>query len=262
MNKICKECKQENEPEYNYCKNCGNKLDSDVKIKEENTAHNINYSKYSNPFGDIGVEEISAEELSLFIGKKSNDILPKFQKMELTNSKISWCWPVAILSLIFGPFGAAFWYFYRKMYKFALIFCGVGFLTNIILSILTFNDTNTIIDTIVNAFLSGNFNSAIYALESLNSIETTLTVLASTLSSIVKLVTTIFTGIFSFYFYKKHCLEKIRGYKFSQKDSRFYQFGITAIGGVSSGMLALGILIMVGSEYLISFVTALFSIFF
>ena len=104
MNKICKECKQENEPEYNYCKNCGNKLDSDVKIKEENTAQNINYSKYSNPFGDIGVEEISAEELSLFIGKKSNDILPKFQKMELTNSKISWCWPVAILSLIFGPF--------------------------------------------------------------------------------------------------------------------------------------------------------------
>ncbi len=262
MNKICKECLTENEQEYAYCKNCGNKLEEKTKKEDNINIPPFNPNSTNTPFGDTGVEEISAEELSLFIGKKASNILPKFQKMELTNSKISWCWPVAVLSFFFGPFGAALWFFYRKMYKNALIFSVIGAAISIIVSLLTFNESNALFDNVTQAILSGNFEYAITTFRNLDTFKTAFSILATTFQNLVEIATTIYTGIFGYNLYKKHCLEKIRVYKNSQTDNRFYKMGIAAIGGVSSGMLVLGLLIMFGTDYLISFVSTLFSIFF
>lgn len=261
MNKICKECMTENEQEYLYCKNCGNKLDKDAPKDEYKYAQGFNPASYNTPYGDTEVEGISTQELSLFIGKKAYDILPKFQKMELTNSKISWCWPVAILSFLFGPFGAALWFFYRKMYKNALIFSAIGAIVSIVVSLFNFEEYNAVFDTVMDALLSGNFEAAISSFQSLDTLETVFSVIANAFQGLIEIATTIFTGIFGYSLYKRHCLEKIRIYKNSQTDNRYYQFGIAAIGGVSSGMLVLGFLIMFGTEYLISLASAIFSIF-
>lgn len=261
MNKICNECSTENEKEYQFCKNCGNKLEETKKDENITTQNFSSNPQYTSP-NDVGIQEISAEELSLFIGKKATNILPKFQKMELSNSKISWCWPVAILSFLFGPFGAALWFFYRKMYKNALIFSGIGAAVSIIVSLLTFSENNAMFDNVIESILNGNFESAITTFQSLDTFETVFSILATALQNLIEIATTIFTGIFSYHIYKNHCLEKIRAYKNSQTDFRFYKIGISAIGGVSSGMLALGILIMLGTDYLISLVSTLFSIFF
>ena len=57
--------------------------------------------------------------------------MPVFSKLEITGGKTAWHWPCAILSFLFGPIGAALWFFYRKMYKYAVIFLVVSLLYSI-----------------------------------------------------------------------------------------------------------------------------------
>ncbi len=97
-------------------------------------------------------------------------------------------------------------------------------------------------------------------LDDLDTSEVGLSFLATALQNIVKIAITIVTGIFGYNIYMNHCIEKIKNYKLSHADPRFYQMGISAIGGVSGGMLALGFLIMFGTDAIISFVSAIFSL--
>lgn len=260
MNIICKECGTENEKEYAYCKNCGAKLLNE-QPKKEYTEQTQDYRAFNNSSNDEPYfNGVTSAELSLFIGKKSNEILPKFQKMALTDSKISWCWPAAILSFLMGPFGAALWFFYRKMYKFAFIFSGIGAGLSIILGILNFGQVDLTFDTVFEAIFSGNYESAMQILANLDTSEVGLSFLATALQNIVEIAITIVTGIFGYNIYMNHCTQKIKNYKLSHADPRFYQMGISAIGGVSGGMLALGFLIMFGTDAIISFVSAIFSL--
>ena len=127
-NKICSECGTENEEKFKFCKNCGKELEPQ-KFEQNDyntTSNNQPYGQYGyNDFIIPETEGIPNEEVATFVGRKAGKIIPKFAKMQATNSKISWCWPVAILSYFFGPVGAAFWYLYRKMYKMATIFFAI-----------------------------------------------------------------------------------------------------------------------------------------
>ena len=141
MNKnICSSCGTENEPEYKYCKNCGNEIieaqtPPETEFKAEPQAEPVNqqqtYSKTPNGFILDNISGVPTEEVALFVGKKAYKLLPKFSKMEFTGSKISWCWPVAVLGYLFGPLGAAIWFFYRKMYKLGAIFMALSLLLTV-----------------------------------------------------------------------------------------------------------------------------------
>lgn len=287
--KICSECGTENESDYIYCKNCGTLLTSPSKPAEPepakaepehefiaqtapepkaeqpsfqpappvyNTANgSAGYTPDSSPITD----GIPQEELALFIGKKSAVIMPKFIKMEITNSKVSWCWPAAVLGFLFGPMGAALWFFYRKMYKTGALLAVIGALINIIVAALTFNTTSADYTLLYRSFLSGDMQSVLNALSSIGSTSTLLDVIADVISSAAYLATCILTGLFGYYLYKEHCIKAINNFRMSISDRRYYTMGLASVGGVSGGMLAVGIICIIVVNNLTSAVTAVIS---
>lgn len=266
---ICPECGTENEAQYQYCKNCGTSLQSEIKKEPEEqqppvvTAppeHN-EQNTYSTEYACI--DGIPLEDVQVFIGKKSNEICPKFINMEITHSKNSWIWPPAILGFFFGPLGAALWFFYRKMYKHAFILAAIGAVIDLIKAVLTFNVTDTFTDAFINAFASGNFSDAISAIEgSLKDVNTISNTVATLIENLSTIATSVIVGIFGCYWYKNHCISKIKEFRTMNPDNNYYRLGLMSLGGTSGGMLALGIMLALGVDYVISFLTTILSAFF
>ena len=287
--KICSECGTENESDYIYCKNCGTLLTSPSKPAEPEPAkaepehefiaqtapepkaeqpsfqpaapvyNTANGSAGYTPDSSLVTDGIPQEELALFIGKKSAVIMPKFIKMEITNSKVSWCWPAAILGFLFGPMGAALWFFYRKMYKTGALLAVIGALVNIIVAALTFNSTSVDYTLLYRSILSGDLQSMLNAFSSLGSTSTLLDVIGDVISSAADLVTCILTGLYGYYLYKEHCIKTINNFRMNISDRRYYTMGLASIGGVSGGMLAVGIICIIVVSNLITAVTAVVS---
>ena len=275
--KICSECGTENESEYSYCKNCGAPLNKSASQNEtefigENTQSNSQgsasaeggavppsgftpptyrapnyggqqYSPYS-VYNDYTIDGIPAEDVAFFVGKKSTEIMPKFMKMEVTRSKTSWCWPAAILGFLFGPLGAAIWFFYRKMYKIALILMAAGAVITFSTAALTYNTDSTVLNSVIGSFADGDLNSFMDALENIDGTRTALDVIASGIESIASLATCILAGLFGYHAYKEHCVKTIRSFRQNGIDPRYYRIGLASLGGVSGGMLAVGIIAM------------------
>lgn len=268
MKKICPICSTENEAEYKFCKNCGNSLVGGEDTNEQTKEREVENEKFQDstqpnnqPQGFVvgDYRGVSAEEMAAFVGKKAGVILPKFTKMEITGSKISWCWPAAILGLVLGPMGSAIWFFYRKMYKPAVLFAVIGAIVTVITSILTFGSSNEMLDIAFDAILSGDANAVISAFENLEPTETAFTVIAGFISDAIDIASFIVAGMYGYYIYKNHCISKITSYRSYQADQRYYKIGLASIGGVSGGMLAVGILLIVAIENISSFVMALVS---
>lgn len=205
------------------------------------------------------IDGIPAGEIGVFIGKKTDSILPKFRKMELTGSKISWCWPTAVLSFFFGPIGAALWFFYRKMYKAAVIFMAIGIIFSGIGSTVTALTYDPTVQDRMGSLLEDYYTSPpstgeelslfleeyIAVIEGLYPAGALIEQLASTACLII-------TGLFSYYWYKNHAVKKIIEYRRRGNDMRYYQFGLMSVGGTSGGMLTVGIIIMIAAENIIS----------
>ncbi len=255
MNNYCKDCGTENEPEYKYCKNCGGKLYDENEEANTESSSNATYVSPEKIIVDT-IDGVPSEEMSIFIGKKASDIMPKFSKMAITNSKISWCWPAALLGIFLGPIGSALWFFYRKMYKPAVILTVIGGLFTIINGILTFNTTSSAFNLFAEAFANGKFDEAINSLANADLSSTVFDMLASAISDISSFLSFLLCGLFGYNIYKNHCVSKINAYKTYQGDQRYYRLGLASIGGVSGGMLAVGIIIMVTLENITSIITA------
>ena len=163
--------------------------------------------------------------------------------MEISNSKVSWCWPVAILGFIFGPFGAAFWFFYRKMYKPAFVLSLIGAIVTIVATLMT-GGINIDFTAVMEALANGDVEAYTSALQSISPKDTMLSAIASIIENGANIMSCILCGLFGFYYYKKHCVEKIISYREMGTDIRFYKMGLASIGGVSGGMVVLGIVIM------------------
>ncbi len=251
----CPNCSTENEVEYIYCKNCGTQLKFD---KEPASTENKQYSQtapeqqpdfknksysQSNGYDGIDFNGITADEMTDYIGKNSNNILPKFAKMQITMSKISWCWPVAILSILLGPLGAAIWFFHRKMYKHATILTVIGALITIIVSIFSPSYSEEVIEALENALIASDIESVISIFSNIPTSEVIITYVVSLVEDIANLLTCIICGIYGYHWYKEHCISKIYEYRQLQTDARYYRFGLTSVGGTSGGMLALGIIL-------------------
>ncbi len=247
MSKICNTCGTENSDEYNFCKQCGTSL-----AEKEPVINNYNPNTAYGCHPPIEeIEGVSYKEMSVFVGKNSYKIVDKFIKMKLADSKISWCWPVAVLSFFFGFFGAAIWFFYRKMNKLALILVALGLVFDLAGMALTFNTTVDLMDStygLINEIaetgeISASFTDYLSLIEGAS--ENGNTAMSNLLSDIEKGLSVIGLGMFSLYFYKKHTFAKINAVKQLAPEENIYYYTLAARGGTSSGMVALGVVLMI-----------------
>lgn len=253
---FCPNCATENESDYIYCKNCGAQLKPEKSKSQtqnyqsqtyhQQTVHNtVQENRYNTDSGyeNINYDGASAEEMGVYIGKKANEILPKFTKMQITGSKVSWCWPVAVLSFLLGPLGAAMWFFYRKMYKHAAIFTVLGTALAIILSVFSPTLSEETMTAMESAVESYDVEAIFELFSSINPTTLIFTWVVGMVENTAHILTCVICGIYSYHWYKIQCAEKIREYRALQSDPRYYRIGLAAIGGVSGGMLALGIVL-------------------
>lgn len=281
---ICSNCGTENEEKYDYCKNCGAKLQKKVDEQKsnsfdqtvppnqntyyENSAQNPNYSSQQNysqyynqssQNGNTYVETINGipyGEVSVFIGKKAPKYMNTFAKMEITGAKTAWHWPTVILSFFMGPLGAALWFFYRKMYKPAVILSVIGVIITAISAMIIgpVASASDIFDIIFDITQQNTLNS-----ETLNAV-TLRAEIANLISGLVSLGTLIVCGLFTHGWYKQHIHNTILKYRSSNIDMRYYQMGLMSIGGTSGGMLALGIAIMLFAENITTIIFSVISV--
>lgn len=264
--KICSECNTENEEKYEFCKNCGAPLLSVEKEKFnfnsnqpegftppfENATYNDAYNTnqgfnpapppvYSNVFTET-IEGLPYSDYAIFVGKKGDKYMPVFSKLEITSSKVAWHWPAALLGFFLGPLGAAIWFFYRKIYKPALLLTAIGVILLII---------NGIIMAPAVSGLLGEFNnegliSAIVSGDILEKAEAALskeTAIIELISDFSTLITGILCGLFAHHIYKRHIHKTIIRYRQTHTDARYYQMALSSLGGTSDGMLVLGIIL-------------------
>lgn len=240
---ICPECKTENEAKYRYCKNCGAAL-----FSEEETKNNTDYSNFENggnPNKERDLEYIDgipADEVACYIGKESRKIMPKILKMEATRSKTSWCWPVAILSGIFGPIGAAIWFLYRRMYKLGIFFLAAAVVCNILVINIS-GGKDIISESALEEFLySYNSNDMDAVVDFFKNNINKDAVLGGYIDNTISVVCLIVTGLFGYFWYKNDIVKKIYKYRSVNVDSRYYQMGLMSLGGTSVGAVVLGVL--------------------
>ena len=260
MKKICNECNTENELHYLYCKNCGNPLEGEKTVNPPLNEEPKTQAPPVAPAPAVpnSVEDIDKQDFTEFIGKNSDKIFSKFVRMEYSHSKVSWCWPAAILQLLFGFLGGAIWFFYRKMYKVAVILVAIGIVFTAAQTALTFNTQVSVGNYIVDSFSqifeeieSGFTYSGASTQRVIENIEKAptgkLDMLLVGIADVLDLIETYagaaLVGMFAMHLYKKHCIKKIRAYKQGAVNPQYYSYCLGLIGGTSGGMLALGIII-------------------
>ena len=203
-----------------------------------------------------GIEGIPAEDIAFFVGKKAGDILPKFTSMEFSGSKVSWCWPAALLGFFFGPMGAAIWFLYRKMYKIGALLLVLGAALTFFLAALSYNPSAVETDDLFDAFTSGDVDLLD---DLLIGEETVLSRVADLIDMATGVACCILSGIFGFYAYKEHCVKAIRNYRMTGIDPRYYRIGLASVGGVSGGMVAVGIVCIIVASNISTLITYLMS---
>ena len=267
---ICNSCGTENEEKYEFCKNCGTPLKREAADHKgsafEGAAQNDNYtppnaSSFEQNGGEQSsnytyarensapstIEGIPVDEYAIFVGQKAPKYIPTFLNLEVTNTKIAWHWPTALLSFVFGPIGAAIWFFYRKLYKPAVILSLIGALLLVVNGIILAPTAKEVFK----AFTSPDALSKITSEDFVDELED-ITNPRSNLTDIINdaagLGSAIICGMFTHYIYKKHIHKKITNYRLSSKDPRYYQLALASLGGTSGGMTALGIIVMLLAE--------------
>ena len=277
---ICDVCKTENELDYEYCKNCGAKLNREENndsfnastpqqdngaytpvspyTSNQQSGHYTAHNQYQNrlyerktalsfekSYGITEIDGVKTEDLAAYIGPNNKKIINKFSRMELTGSKVSWCWPAALWGLL-GLCGVAMWFIYRKMYKLGIILLAVGILLDGAIAYIGGSGINSF-DNFVNEFFTESYSgSDVDVLEEIPEIEQGnsekrkfRTSLALLLGDVVFLSGITFGGVFGMYIYKKHTIKKIKHYNLVNVSERYHQIGLMAVGGTSAGFAVL-----------------------
>ena len=287
--KFCHHCGKENDIENTFCPDCGTRL-FDV-ANDDNIAYDLErgqppaYNQCSQsppppvgytqpPVGEyrqseVDFDGVSGTELYAYTG--SDRIMDKFTSMHLSNSKVSWCWPVAVLSFFFGFFGAAFWFLYRKMYKVAVILIAAG----VIFQCAGYLVTGEVAEaeqfvaagqnmTSGSEYLSSETESEEYVVDFTYNLystddQTPAQMLWNALESALAIILTVLCGLFSLNIYKEHCIRKIKDYRVNNAGSTYYYYRLATVGGHIGTMILLAVL---GYIVLESILTAVFAVIF
>ena len=252
----CPECDTPNESEYSYCKNCGAPLPRQEAKNEtpDPTPYGNPYgagygpvpptSPFS-PFGAAEIDGIPTDDLVRFVGKNSDRIVGKWAHMALTHSKVSWCWPVAVLTFFFGIAGAAFWFLYRRMYKIGILLLAASLLLTGVQAALAVPPLQTFFDTVFDAAvqygpeLTDSQSMAIVE-ELMQNSDFTSFSLVSNVFSIVKWAALILLSMFALPLYKNFAVKKIASYSRRPNDME-----LLLSGGTSGGAVAIGVVLNV-----------------
>ena len=274
--KICSCCGKENELSNEYCYNCGSFLAGGVAPKMQEPVQSAQYNPapegfYANTpitpsnFAADNSEVVSAEEIGRFVGNNGDKILKKFNAMEVSGSKISWCWPAIILTFLFGLVGTGFWFLYRKMTKFGVIFISIGLAMGLVFGFangtyeLAANQTDNIISSFKNV---EDFSDVMDAIEDLpESVleETPRMQAVNSVNNLLDIALAVIFGLFAMGMYKKHCLISVIRIRTRSQNEVMSHAMYSQLGGVSGGALCVGILVYIlGSSALESIATLLY----
>lgn len=236
-NKICFQCKTENDPSFSYCKRCGAPLPV-VEEKTDLSAEVVAESNRSSHFEEDTIDGVSAEHIRSFIGKNNPRIMDSFYNMSIYNKKTSFCAPVLILGILFGFFGMSIWFFYRKMNKIGLILLSIPFIFAFIDVALNFE--------VISNFLKGYteiFSLYMLDAETLSNQMTLLyTDFAKNFNSFLPdlrnilegLAAPIFMSVFALYFYKNHAVKNVKEICFKNADDSNLSLKLFLSGGTSA----------------------------
>ena len=251
QNNICPVCKTENEPEYQYCKNCGKALYESQKAANTTSggaASALNPEPQPAINSSDSVDGNSIDQVVTFVGKNHERIVPKFIKIEKTGSKTDWCWPPFVLGILLGPIGTAMWFLYRKMYSAAAIFGAIGIAADYCMQAIdhffgsgtsTFNS----LEKYINGFSVGMFDYDGF-MQALTNKNTVIAFFANSASNAIGIACAVLSGIFGIYLYKRHAAKTISKIKSVVTDTGYLKIAIASKGGRSVGAVIVGALII------------------
>ena len=237
MNHFCEECGTENGPEFKYCKNCGTRL-----VGEEKEASSV-----MGADGEPEMPEIALPEMAIFAGKNGKKIAFKWSKMRFFGRKISWCWPVFLLTWFFGLAGAGFWFLYRRMYRFGVALLAASLLLGTFGSLVKagnlkgdWTDISLCFEQSINSD-TGNFDEEAL-LTGLEKIERSENVRRlntySDITNLINFVAAVLLGLYALFIYERFAQEKIRSY-----GRPLSEVELSLAGGTSGGAAALGVIL-------------------
>lgn len=218
----CPACGTRNNPAASNCTHCGAPLgQTQEPPKTESASSGPKYARSSRqtsgpgvppPFPGnaqvVGPEDeiggIKSKDWASFIRRSVPYYLMRFFQMELGGSKIA----VSLSAFIFG----AYYFFYRKMYRIALLFCGADLLLTLPSLVLFWYDTGS--------FLTTGINPEFWL---------TMGTICAYLNWGVRLV----AGLFGVFLYKKHASKTIRRICETTPEGSQRSLRLSAVGGVN-----------------------------
>lgn len=265
--KYCPQCGVENLAQSAYCKNCGTRFSvvESSNFYVDSYASQMNMHKNIQPVVDENYYEVDFEGITgteLYAYTNNKRVMNKFANMKFSDTKFSWCWSAAALTFLLGSFGAAIWFFYRKMYKWALCFLALSVVMQsanyIILGKAALTDSGIASSEYYedDSQQAADSNSYIY-FDFIKQPLSTAEMIWNTISSAINFTLTILVGIFSLHLYKNHCIKRIKFYRKQDIDKRFYYDGLMTIGGNIGWMVIIPIIGMLFVEMIIAVIFAL-----
>lgn len=246
----CIRCGSENQDDYKFCTNCGAVLPQKSK-PEFNEASDTVKDASNGADSVLDFDGVSATEMTAYVKTNANKILPKFHTMEKYKQKVSFCFPVFFLGLIFGLFGISMWCFYRKMKKLGLISLVLGTALFLADFIFNFNTTSQFIGgfaSLMRDYLSNEagFSGTLAqtAFENL---------IAQYDSSYIRIfsfinqyvggfICPVLMGMFGYHIYKTRAIKEIKELKDTCPEELLLS-EISLKGGRSKGLLAIPIIV-------------------
>ncbi len=256
---ICQNCGTENEPDYIFCKQCAAELNGDGQSTSRQAPpyQNVGYGgqPYGNqppygyaPFGNQPpygyypyqtetIDGVKTEDVAAFIGSAAPTYIPKFAKMEMTRSTVSFNWLVALISIFVSPFFAACWFIHKRMNKIGLIIFAIVALAQGAYIVTVFP---TILDLLEKVAADG-FSASVTDLVYIATRHNTAAMLASNAFNIVTYAVAILGGLFANHMYKSHIIKTVKSIK--AQNEQEYRAELIRRGGTKN---ALWICLLVG----------------
>ena len=266
----CHLCGEMNKPNANFCNRCGTRLIKPDKkpavssTEELSDMLGVEVKQISpvqsalDPLAGIPAsaqfeEDVTAADMACYIAVNTPYYMRAFDLIKRKANKFNWS--AAVFSGI--------WFLYRKMYKVAAILIAVGVLFSFINTVLTFDTVSKTANSLLQSFENYedfSFTEQIEILEDIEkNSETPKQWFAEAIQNTLELITAAITGIFAFYWYKKHTVRVLKKYKESNIDLRYYRMGVLTLGGTSGGFAFLGVALILVLNFIISFAVMIIS---
>ncbi len=244
---ICSRCHTQNPEFAEFCKHCGSPLKGENDQHSDAQQHapyseyqpfrNTSYSSHNVDPNEV-INEVRAQDLSAFVGTKSDFYLPRFRRMARDGSSASWNWA----AFFFGPL----WLLYRKMY-------GLGTVV-MILEILQ-TAVMVIAYKALGLVMTDEMTSAeFYALveSALSNPSNLYFRLSISLFSVIMLVISILIAVFGNRLYRDHCQRTIK--RACENTPDLTPGELSSFGGVSIAVTIIGYI----AQYFITQILVIF----